>query len=431
MSRKGAARLLLFLLCALAPCARADWPDFRGPAGDGRAAPPGRTNRLGLPLHWSETENVNWKTPIPYRGWSSPAVLGGQIWLTTATLDGREFFAVCVDAGAGTILLDTNLFRCSEPEPLHNDLNSYASPSPVVEPGRVYVNFGSYGTACLDAGTFKVLWRRDDLPCRHLCGPGSSPVLCGGLLILTMDGIEAQYLAALDKNTGRTVWKTDRSAAWNILGPGGRLLTGDLRKAFSTPLLIDVGGSNQLLSAGARAAYGYDPLTGRELWKVRHNGYCPASRPLFDHGLAFLSTGYPPDLLAVRVNGQGDVTDTAVVWRARKALPQKPSPVLDGGLIFMVNDDGIAFCLDEATGSEVWRERIGGEYSASVLHGDGRIYCFSQEGKTTVLKAARDFEPLATNQLATGFMSSPAVTGRALILRTRAALYRIEETETN
>jgi len=431
--RRAAVLLPLFLLCGVASFARGDWPDFRGPACDGRAAPPGQTNRIGLPLHWSETSNVKWKTSIPYRGWSTPVVLGGQIWLTTAALDGREFFAVCVDADAGTIRLDTNVFQCDHPEPLNNNLNCYASPSPVMEPGRVYVHFGSYGTACLDTASFKVLWRRDDLPCRHFRGPGSSPILCGGLLILTMDGIDVQYMVGLDKNTGRTVWKTDRTAIWTDVGPDGRPTDlGDLRKAFSTPLIIDVGGSRQMLSAGSDAAYGYDPFTGRELWIVRHNGYSPAARPLFDHGLAFLSTGNgPADLLAVRVDGHGDVTGSAVVWRASKALPRKPSAVLDGGLIFMVNDGGIASCLDEATGSDVWRERIGGEYSSSVLFGDGRIYCFSQEGKTTVLKAARVFEPLATNQLDSGFMSSPAVSGRALILRTKTDLYRIEESGNN
>jgi outer membrane protein assembly factor BamB len=422
---------VFLLLGCLAPWSRADWPDFRGPGCDGRAGAAAGTNRIGLPLRWSERENVKWKTPIPHRGWSTPVIVGGQIWLTTATLDGHDFFAVCAEAGAGTIIFDERVFHCDDPEPLGNDVNCYASPSPVVEPGRAYVNFGSYGTACLDTATFKVLWRRDDLPCRHLCGPGSSPVLCGDMLILTMDGIEAQYVAGLDKKTGRTVWKTDRSAEWSKLGPGGGLLSGDLRKAYSTPLIIDVGGAKQMLSIGARAAYSYDPFTGRELWKVRHEGYAPAPRPLFDNGVAFLPTGFGrSELLATRVNGHGDVTDTAIVWRAGKAQPQKPSAVLDGGLIFMVNDGGIASCLDEATGGEVWRERIGGEYSASALCGDGRIYCFSQEGRTTVLKAGRVCEPLATNQLANGFMASAAVCGHALILRTKTDLYRIEESGT-
>src|SRR5262249_13957246 len=205
------------MLCLALSLARADWPDYRGPWHDGHAAPPGETKPVGLPLHWGEDENVKWKTPIPYRGWSSPVVLGGQVWLTTATADGHDVFAVCVDADSGKVLFNEKLFHSDNPEPLGNPLNRYASPSPVIEPGRVYVHFGSYGTACLDTATAKVIWERHDLPCRHFRGPGSSPVLFKDLLILSLDGIDLQYLVALNKKTGETVWKTDRTAEWNDL----------------------------------------------------------------------------------------------------------------------------------------------------------------------------------------------------------------------
>ncbi|HZM03549.1 MAG TPA: PQQ-binding-like beta-propeller repeat protein [Candidatus Saccharimonadales bacterium] len=426
--RKFAAVFFL-LLGGLPLSAQSDWPDFRGPWFDGRATAPGQTNPIGLPLHWSETENVRWKTPIPYKGWSSPVILHGQIWLTTATPDGKDFFAICVDQESGKMLSNQKLFHCDNPEPLGNDLNCYASPSPVLEPGRAYISFGSYGTACLDSATFQTLWKRDDLPCRHFRGPGSSPILCDNLLILTMDGIDLQYMAALDKNTGKTVWKTDRTAHWNDLNSSGQPMGGgDFRKAFSTPIIIDAGGVKQMITASSKAAYGYDPATGRELWKYSNAGYSPASRPIYDHGMALLSTGNgKAELVALRVDGHGDVPDSAVVWRATHALARKPSSTVDNGLLFMINDGGIASCLQIADGTELWRERIGGEYSASDLYGDGRIYYFSQEGKSTVLKAGRTFEPLATNQLADGFMASPAVAGRALYLRTRSALYRIED----
>ena len=242
--------------------------------------PPGATQPLGLPLHWSETENVSWKTPIPDRGWSTPVVLGGQVWLTTATIDGHDFFAICVDARTGQIRFNEKLFHCDNPEPLGNDVNAYATPSPVIEPGRVYVHFGSYGTACLDTRTGKVLWDRKDLRCRHYRGPSSSPIVFRNMLILTFDGVDLQYLIALDKNTGRTIWKTDRSVAWNDENvPGAMAREGDLRKAHSTPLIAEVNGGLQLLSAGAKAAYGYDPLTGHELWKVRYPAWSAAPRP--------------------------------------------------------------------------------------------------------------------------------------------------------
>ena len=236
---------------ALAVPASANWPQFRGPFGNGHALSTGE-KPAGLPLHWSESQNIRWKIPIPHRGWSTPVVMGGRIWLTTATLDGRDFFVICVDADSGRIVLDKQLFHCDAPEPLGNNVNCYASPSPTIEAGRVYVHFGSYGTACLDTQTFEVLWQRTDLPCRHYRGPGSSVILFEDLLIVTMDGVDVQYLVALDKKTGKTIWKTDRTTEWNDLGDDGKPFdNGDLRKAYTTPLMIDVNGATQMISVGA------------------------------------------------------------------------------------------------------------------------------------------------------------------------------------
>ena len=421
------ARLLLCLLLPLAQAAHADWPDFRGPAADGHAS--AGTNLLGFPLTWSETNNVTWKTPIPHRGWSTPVILGKQIWLTTATPGGTDFFAVCVDADSGKILFNERIFHCDTPEPLGNNLNSYASPSPVIEAGRVYVHFGSYGTACLDTGSFKVLWKRDDLPCRHFRGPGSSPVLFNDLLILTMDGIDVQYLVALDKQTGKTVWKTDRTAEWNDIEADGKPRGGgDYRKAYSTPLVVTVNGSPQMISVGSKAAYSYDPATGRELWKIKHSDFSPATRPLFENGITYLCTGGGKGgMLAIRADGHGDVTETNILWRNPRGTPRMPSPVLVDGLIFMVSDGGIGSCLEAETGKELWQERLGGEYAASMLYADGRVYCFNQVGASVVLKPSRTHEVLTTNKLDDGFMASPAVIGKAFILRTKTHLYRIEE----
>lgn len=407
----------------------ADWPEFRGPFANGHVAALGDTNQVGLPVHWSETRNVRWKTPIPHRGWSTPVILSNQIWLTTATEEGHDFFALCVDAESGRVLFNERVFHCDAPEPLGNRLNSYASPSPVIARGRVYVHFGSYGTACLDTRNFKVLWKRSDLPCRHYRGPGSSPILFEDLLILTMDGVDVQYLVALDARTGRTVWKSDRTVEWNDLDTDGRpIAEGDYRKAYSTPIVAEANGRTQMFNIGAKAVYSHDPRTGREWWKVRHPAFSGASRPLYADGLVFMPTGHGrSEVLGVRTDGHGDVTDTHVVWRAMRGAPRLPSSVLVDGLLFMVSDSGTATCLEAATGREVWQERLPGEYAASLLYADGGIYAFNQTGVATVFRAARRFEVLATNKLDAGFMASPAVKGRALFLRTKTHLYRIEE----
>jgi outer membrane protein assembly factor BamB len=420
--------LIFFASAGLA--ARADWPEFRGPRGDGHASAPGDTKPIGLPLHWSETNNIKWKTAIPYRGWSTPVVMGDQVWLTTATEDGHDFFAICVDAETGKIRFNEKVFHSENPESLGNgaSMNSYATPSPVIEPGRVYVHFGSFGTACLETTTGKALWKRDDLPCRHYRGPASSPVLFDGLLILTMDGADLQYHVALDKATGKTVWKTARSVVWadeNV--PGQMAKDGDLRKAHSTPLIVTAAGKPQMLSAGAKAAYGYDPRTGRELWKVQYPDWSVAPRPLFDHGLAFIVTGLnKKELWAVKTDGQGDVTDSRVVWKLKTRVGKYASPILVDDLIYTAADESFITCVDAATGQTVWTERVGGKYAASPIYADGRLYFFSQDGTTVVLKSGRTLEVLATNTLASGFMASPAVSGKAFFLRTRTHLNRIE-----
>jgi outer membrane protein assembly factor BamB len=415
-------------LWLLVPNGRADWPELRGPTGDGHVAGPGQGQLLGLPLTWDETNHVKWKTEIPDRGWSTPVVLGEQIWLTTATADGHDFFAIGVDGETGKIRFNEKLFHSEHPEPLGNNVNAYATPSPVIEAGRVYVHFGSYGTACLDTGTGKVLWRREDLRCRHYRGPSSSPVLFGKLLILTFDGADLQYLVGLDKNSGETVWKTNRSVEWNDADvPGQMARDGDLRKAHSTPILAEDHGQVQLVSTGAKAAYGYDPSNGKELWRVRYPAWSAAPRPVADQGLGFLVTGHgQTELLAVRLGSRGDVTDSGVAWKVDSMVPKTASPIIVDDQLYMVSDDGLVSCLEKSSGKQVWRSRIGGTYAASPIYGDGRIYFCSQQGKTTVLKPGRSFEVLATNSLADGFMASPAVFGHALILRTKTNLYRIE-----
>lgn len=414
---------LTVLLSTIAGFAAEQWPQFRGPHGDGHSA------AKGLPLTWSETQNVKWKTPIHGRGWSSPVVWDKQIWLTTSTEDGRELFAVCVDGDSGKIIHDLKLFHVENPQFAHK-FNSYASPTPVIEPGRVYITFGSPGTACLDATTGKVLWQRRDLECNHFRGAGSSPILHGNLLIMNFDGSDFQYVVALDKQTGKTVWKTNRSIDFQDLDASGKpQADGDFRKAFATPHVAKVNGKDVLFSSGAKAHYAYDPATGKELWRIEERGQHSAStRPVVAHGMVYVPTGFSKgQLLAVKLGGSGLLDASNVAWRTTRSVPNKPSVTLDGDLLFTVDDSGIASCLDAKTGAEFWRERAGGNFSASPLLAEGRLYLCNEEGKTVVIAATKEFKKLAENTLADGFMASPAVAGKALILRTKTALYRVEQ----
>jgi outer membrane protein assembly factor BamB len=335
------------------------------------------------------------------------------------------------------------LFDVANPQFCHK-FNSYASPTPVIEAGRVYVTFGSPGTACLDTETGQVLWERRDFVCNHYRGAGSSPVLHGDLLLMQFDGSDHQFVAALDKKTGRTVWRKERSIDFKDLGPDGKPESeGDWRKAFATPHVALFEGQSLFVSLGAKAAYGYDPVSGEEYWRVEERAqHSAATRPVVGKGLVFYPTGFSKgQLFAVRAGRSGEgkpcVLDAAkpvesssgplqLAWKVTRNVPCKPSLLLVDDLIFMIDDGGIASCLEAATGAEVWRERVGGNYSASPLYAEDRIHFCSEEGKTTVIKAGREFKKLAENQLGDGFMASPAVAGKALFLRSRTHLYRIE-----
>src|SRR5688572_19148115 len=340
-------------LAALFICATgfsSTWPEFRGPSGQGAVE-----SEL-LPLKWSETENVRWKTPTHGRAWSSPVLDEKQIWLTTANEKGTELSVLCVDPDSGKILRDMKVFDVENPQYAH-PFNTYASPTPVLEKDRVYVTFGSPGTACLDRETGKVLWERRDLECNHFRGAGSSPVIYNDILIMNFDGSDFQYVIALDKKTGKIIWKTTRSLDYKDLTPEGKVSAdGDWRKAFATPVLAKLDGKDLLVSHGSKAVYGYEPLTGKELWHVEeqktHSG---SGRPSVGHGLIFVSMGHPKsELWAIKPGGSGDVTATHVEWKVKRNVPTRSSPVLANDLIFMVDDGGIASCLEPKTGAEVW-----------------------------------------------------------------------------
>jgi outer membrane protein assembly factor BamB len=418
--------------------AEESWGEFRGPTGQGHSL------RGSVPVEWSETKNVRWKTAIPGTGHSSPVILGDRIWMTTAItkmfspaekaerLKGNSLAkdlnlakevslqAICVDRNTGKQLHAIELFNAKTPFPIHS-LNSYASPTPVLEKGRLYCHFGALGTVALDTDTLKPIWKRE-FKIDHSVGPGASPVVWKNLVIVQCDGIDKQYVVAIDKATGKTVWKTTRSGELHA--------NPEMKKAFCTPTIVEQGKVPLMISQGANWVYGYDVRDGREIWRASYGqlGFSTVPRPVVGHGLAFVCTSFMPSrLLAVRIDGEGDVSKSAVAWHFDKQVSSKPSVLLIGDELYMVSDSGIGTCLDAKTGKIHWRARLGGNYSASPLFASGRIYFSNQEGTTSVINLGTKFEKIATNKLDGRHMASPAVVGNAIYLRTDSALYRIEK----
>ncbi len=402
----------LIAVCSANTLAGDSWLEFRGPTGQGIS------DATGLPTTWSETENVRWKTEIPGKGWSSPVVLGKQIWMTTATDDGHSLRAECVDRETGKLLRDIEVFHVESPPKL-NPKNSHASPTPVLEPGRVYVYFGTNGAACLNTVTGKIIWTNRDLKHDHSVGPGSSPISFGNLLIVNCDGMDVQYVVALNKQTGKPVWKTDRS--------GKPHDSRDRRKAFSTPLIVDIDGQKQLISPGANQVVAYNPTSGEELWKVTYDGYSNVPRPVLADGTLIIGTGFDKaQLWGIHPGGKGDLSSTNVAWKMTKEAPLDPSPIYCDGNLYIVSDSGVVTCLDPKTGKDHWRKRLGGDYSASPILADGRIFFFGESGDTTTIQPGDHFEQLQVNHLDGRIMGSPAIVDREIILRTDSHLYRIE-----
>jgi outer membrane protein assembly factor BamB len=420
------AWFLLFALAGaifLAAHAHDNWPQFRGPNADAKS------DAKGLPVTWSETEHVKWKTPVHGKAWSCPVVWGSQVWVTTATKDGKKLSALQINRDTGKIEKDILLFEVETPQFCH-DFNSYASPTPVIEEGRIYVTFGSPGTACLDTKTGEKLWERRDFVCNHYRGAGSSPIVYGNLLIMQFDGSDYQYVVGLDKNTGKTVWKTNRSIDFQDLKDGKPEAEGDWRKAFSTPRIANFDGRDLMISLGSKALYAYDPMTGKDIWRLEERkNHSGSSQPTVADGIIYSCMGFSKGtLLAVKPGKlRGLLDDSNIVWRSARNVSLKPSVIVDNGLLYMIDDGGIFSCLDAKTGEEIWRERVQGNYSASPVLADGRLYVFSEEGKCTTLAAGREFKKLGESVMANGIMSTPAIAGKAIFLRTKTDLYRVEE----
>jgi outer membrane protein assembly factor BamB len=406
----GAALVLAFGQAVLAG---QDWPQFRGPTGQGQA------EARGVPLQWSETQNVKWKVPVEGRGWSSPVVAQGRVWLTTSVelpasgrqREGLSLRALAFDAATGKRVVDVEVFRLTSLRPL-NEKNSFASPTPILDGDRVYVHFGADGTAALSASG-EILWKaRYNYDSQH--GGGGSPVLYNDLLIFNCDGNDYEaFVVALDVKTGKERWKQNRRKP--------------AAQAYTTPLVINANGRDQLVSVGAYRTAAYDPATGRELWRVGYrDGFSNVPRPVFGKGLVFIATGfYEPSIVAVRADGEGDVTRTHVAWTLSRGAPYTPSPLLVGDELYVTSDTGVLTVVDAASGTVHYQARLGGNYSASPVLAEGRIYFQSEEGVTTVIAPGRTFNRLAVNRIDGAMLASMAVMDGTLFIRSDQYLYRI------
>ncbi len=388
------------------------WTDYRGPSYNGQSS------SKDVPLNWSDNNNLKWKADIPGQGWSSPVLLNNQIWITSAKKDGLELFALCFDLSSGKLIHNTLVFRKDSVQKQH-PLNSFASPSPAVEEGYFYVHFGAYGTACLNTLSGKVVWKREDIYCDHEVGPGSSPIIYKNLLIFHMDGVDVRYVIALDKKTGKTIWKTDRNIDVSAL-------RFDEKKAFYTPIIKKIDGQDQLISPGPHAVMGYKPLTGEQIWIIHYKGFSGSSRPLVAENKLFINTGHGPSaMVAMKLGGKGDLTTTNFLWENRKSMQARSSQLYIGGYIYLINVGGQAKCIDPDTGEVLWTEKVGQATSASPFYAEGRIYTFDEDGLCTIFKPGKVFQKISENRLSAGCMASPFPIDGGIIIRTKDSLIRI------
>ncbi|HCO26333.1 MAG: serine/threonine protein kinase [Gimesia sp.] len=391
-----------------------EWLEFRGPTGQGHST------EKALPVQWSPTEHVLWKTDVPGVGWSSPIVVGEKIYLTTAvpkkaeTDPEQSLRLVCLDLETGKTLWDKEIFQeTKETAQRIHKKNSHASPTPVSDGKVIYVHFGTHGTACLTLDG-DVVWKTNELEYEMQHGNGGSPIIVDDKLVIICDGKGANFIVALDRNTGKIAWKVDRN------------VEGRKKFSFGTPLLITVNGEQQIVAPGTDVISGHSPKDGKEIWHLNYDGYSVIPRPVFSHGLIFVTTSYDrPTLLAIRPDGKGDVTETHLAWSNKTQIPHTPSLLVVGDELYAISDKGIGQCFDAKTGELIWKERVGGNFSASPLYADGKIYFQSEEGETTIIAPGKTYKEIGRNHLKEPTLASYAVAGDTLLIRTKTQLYRI------
>ena len=398
-----------------------DWTHFRGSRSNGIA------ESENIPVRWDDSV-IKWKTEIHDRGHSSPVVYGNQIWITTAKEDGKELYAVCIDYKTGAIIYDIKVFTPAEVDEKHQ-INTFATPTPCIEKGFVYVHYGNAGTACINTSNGAIVWKNSDFRCKFVQGSASSPVLYKNLVILHYEGVDVRFLVALDKLTGKLAWKTDRPEdPYKPLPEIGK-------KAYITPLILNVKGRDLLISNGSAVCIAYDPSNGKEIWRVVDGAESTIAMPIEENGVVYWYTGFMvaadgsnyTDFLAVNPEGNGNITATNILWKKKDGLAhnQMLTPVIRDGLIYTVNSRNTMMCIDAKTGDEVWSKHVTSDYDASPLFINGNIWFFSAKGEILVLKAGRKYEVVSQDKTDSGIFATPAVLRNSMILRTQNFLYRI------
>jgi len=404
--------IILAIVVLSMPAWAEDWPQFRGPTGQGIA------NARDVPTKWSATENVAWKKEIPGQGWSSPVLLDGKIYLTTAMLENSiptSLRALCVDAKSGQILWNKEVFHRPAVPSIKHEKNSYASPTPIVTADRLYVHFGHLGTAALDLSG-NVLWTQTTLNFFSVHGNAGSPILLDGMLIFNCDGARNPFIVALDAGNGQVKWKTPRNTPTKAMF------------SFSTPLAIDVDGAKQIISPASGLVAAYDPGDGHEIWRVLYGlGYSVVPRPIYTNGLLLLSSGFDSAVVYAidPREAKGDVTDSKVAWKERKAAPCTPSIVAVGDEVYWVSDSGIAACADTKTGKIHWTHRLGGNFSASPVAAEGRVYFQNESGVGFVVKAGKTYALILENDLGERSLASYCLMDGGILIRTEGHMWRI------
>jgi outer membrane protein assembly factor BamB len=412
--------LLFFLNFHALKAQQDNWTHFRGNNLNGIS------ETKSAPIVWNDSTNIIWKSSIEGKGWSSPVVFGDQVWLTSASEDGKKMSGVCLDVNSGKLVYQVLLFQPDSLQPKHS-INTFATPTPCIEDGFVYLHFGTYGTACISTTDGKIVWKRTDLNCQHVQGAGSSPILYKNLLILHLEGTDVQYLVAVDKRTGKTIWKTERPVSvYEPLTPIGK-------KAYITPIIVKVKGQDLLISNGSAVCCAYNPETGEEVWRVVEGEDSTIAMPIAENGIVYFYPGFISDsggekiaeLLAVNPDGKGDITKTNILWKFKSPILQLSTPLIKDGLIYTVDTRNILFCLDAKTGAEIYSNKLKQKYNSSPVYANGNIYFNSVKGETMVIKAGRELQIVAENKLPDEVYATPAIARNSIFMRTDSKLYRI------